>query len=86
MFSMSNWAPNWCGESRTFVVRSICPKLVHKTHCVAVLSCFRSSLFVILVQLAAKNAAVDGTIDGWVDSKKHPIGIKSAFIGTEQIF
>ena len=50
------------------------------------LSCLRPSLFVILVQLVAKNTAVDGTMEGWVDQTKYPIGIKSAFRGTEQIF
>jgi hypothetical protein len=41
---------------------------------------------VILVQAVAQNGAVDGTMLGWAGSKPHPIGIKSAFDGTEQIF
>jgi hypothetical protein len=42
--------------------------------------------FVIPVQAMVKNGAVDGTMLGWAGSKPHPIGIKSAFDGTEQIF
>jgi hypothetical protein len=43
-------------------------------------------LFVMPAQAGAKNGAVDGTMLGWAGSKPHPIGIKSAFDGTEQIF
>jgi len=50
------------------------------------LSCWSPPFFVILVQLGAKNTSVDGTMTGWVDHTDHPIGIKSAFYGTEQIF
>jgi hypothetical protein len=48
--------------------------------------CSWSRLFAIPAETVAKNPAVDGTMLDWVGYRPHPIGIKSAFDGTEQIF